>query len=37
VAPEAVREFEAGADGLEVLATGGHAEGDGETIENWWT
>jgi mannose-6-phosphate isomerase-like protein (cupin superfamily) len=37
VSPEAVREFEAGPNGLELLATGGHASGDGETIENWWT
>jgi uncharacterized cupin superfamily protein len=37
VAPAAVREFEAGDEGLELLATGGHAPGDGETIENWWT
>jgi uncharacterized cupin superfamily protein len=36
VAPQAVREFEAGPDGLEVLATGGHAPDDGETIDNWW-
>jgi mannose-6-phosphate isomerase-like protein (cupin superfamily) len=37
VGPEPVREFEAGSDGLELLATGGHAPGDGETIESWWT
>jgi uncharacterized cupin superfamily protein len=37
VGPEAAREFEAGSDGLELLATGGHAPGDGETIEGWWT
>ena len=36
VAPTAIREFEAGADGLELLATGGHVEGDGETVEDWW-
>jgi mannose-6-phosphate isomerase-like protein (cupin superfamily) len=36
VVPEAVREFEAGSDGLELLATGEHAPGDGETIEGWW-
>jgi mannose-6-phosphate isomerase-like protein (cupin superfamily) len=37
VAPRAVREFEAGPDGMELLATGGHVEGDGEMIEGWWT
>jgi mannose-6-phosphate isomerase-like protein (cupin superfamily) len=37
VAPQSVREFEGGPDGLELLATGSHAAGDGETIENWWT
>jgi len=37
VAPKHVRELEAGADGLELLATGGHIAGDGEMIQNWWT
>lgn len=37
VAPTSVREFEAGPNGLELLATGGHAPGDGETVEGWWT
>jgi mannose-6-phosphate isomerase-like protein (cupin superfamily) len=37
VAPEVVRMFEAGADGLELLAFGGHHEGDGEIIsEGFW-
>jgi mannose-6-phosphate isomerase-like protein (cupin superfamily) len=36
VAPDAVREFEAGPDGLEVIASGTHFEGDGEMIEGWW-
>lgn len=36
VAPRAVRELEAGPDGLELLATGNHAEGDGEMIQGWW-
>ena len=36
VAPQSVREFEAGPDGLELLATGGHAAGDGELVEGWW-
>lgn len=37
VAPPAVRELEAGPEGLELLATGGHAPGDGEMIQDWWT
>jgi mannose-6-phosphate isomerase-like protein (cupin superfamily) len=37
VAPQAVREFEAGPDGLELLATGRYVEGDGEMIQGWWT
>ena len=36
VAPHAVREFEAGPDGLKLLATGGHVAGDGEMIQGWW-
>jgi mannose-6-phosphate isomerase-like protein (cupin superfamily) len=37
VAPGAVRQFEAGADGLELLACGPRHEGDGELIPDWWT
>jgi mannose-6-phosphate isomerase-like protein (cupin superfamily) len=37
VAPATVREFEAGADGMELLATGTHAPGDGELLHGWWT
>ena len=37
VAPASVREWEAGPDGLELLATGTHFEGDGEIIPGWWT
>jgi mannose-6-phosphate isomerase-like protein (cupin superfamily) len=37
VAPSSVREFEAGSDGMELLATGTHVEGDGEMLEGWWT
>jgi mannose-6-phosphate isomerase-like protein (cupin superfamily) len=36
VAPRAIRELEAGPDGLEVLATGGHVQNDGEMIQGWW-
>jgi len=36
VAPPVVREFEAGPDGMELLATGTHAQGDGELLHGWW-
>jgi mannose-6-phosphate isomerase-like protein (cupin superfamily) len=36
VAPKSVRELEAGPEGLEVLATGGHVADDGEMIQGWW-
>jgi quercetin dioxygenase-like cupin family protein len=35
--PQAMREWEAGPDGLELLAFGGHAENDGEMQPGWWT
>jgi mannose-6-phosphate isomerase-like protein (cupin superfamily) len=37
VAPGVVRAFEAGPDGLELLAVGPQHEGDGELIHDWWT
>jgi mannose-6-phosphate isomerase-like protein (cupin superfamily) len=39
VAPEVVRAFAAGSDGLEVIAIGGSRpeEGDGEMVRDWWT
>lgn len=37
VAPNAMREWEAGADGMEVIAFGGHAENDAEMKPGWWT
>jgi mannose-6-phosphate isomerase-like protein (cupin superfamily) len=37
VAPETVREFEGGPDGMELLATGTHAKDDGELLHGWWT
>jgi mannose-6-phosphate isomerase-like protein (cupin superfamily) len=37
VAPASVREFEAGPEGMELLATGTHVEGDGEMLQEWWT
>jgi mannose-6-phosphate isomerase-like protein (cupin superfamily) len=36
VAPEVVRMFEAGSDGLDVLAFGSRHKGDGEVIRDWW-
>jgi mannose-6-phosphate isomerase-like protein (cupin superfamily) len=36
VAPTVIRAFEAGPDGLEVLAFGARHEGDGEIIQGWW-
>lgn len=35
--PSAMREWEAGPDGMELLAFGGHAEGDAEMEKDWWT
>jgi mannose-6-phosphate isomerase-like protein (cupin superfamily) len=39
VAPEVVRAFEAGPEGLEVIAIGGEKpeEGDGVPVQDWWT
>lgn len=37
VAPGVIRQFEAGSDGIELLAVGPRHEGDGELIQDWWT
>ena len=37
VAPATARAFEAGQDGLELLAFGPHHPGDGERVEDPWT
>jgi mannose-6-phosphate isomerase-like protein (cupin superfamily) len=39
VAPEVVRAFEAGPDGLEIVAVGSARpeEGDGVPLSDWWT
>jgi quercetin dioxygenase-like cupin family protein len=39
VAPHVVRGFEAGPEGLEIIAVGGHKPegGDGVAVEDWWT
>ena len=36
VAPAVVRAFEAGPDGLELLAVGPHVPGDGESVDDPW-
>jgi mannose-6-phosphate isomerase-like protein (cupin superfamily) len=36
IAPEVPRAFEAGPDGLELLACGVHHEGDGEPVDDDW-
>jgi mannose-6-phosphate isomerase-like protein (cupin superfamily) len=36
VAPAVTRAFEAGPDGLQVLAFGPHRKGDGEIVQGWW-
>jgi mannose-6-phosphate isomerase-like protein (cupin superfamily) len=37
VSPPVTRAFEAGPDGLEVLAFGPHRAKDGEVVSDWWT
>jgi mannose-6-phosphate isomerase-like protein (cupin superfamily) len=37
VSPETMRAFEAGPEGLEVLAFGPRCEGDGEMVTGWWS
>ena len=37
VAPKVTRCFEAGPDGLELIAFGPHHKGDGEIIMGWWS
>jgi mannose-6-phosphate isomerase-like protein (cupin superfamily) len=37
VAPKVTRAFEAGPDGIEVLAVGARHDGDGEIIQSWWS
>jgi uncharacterized cupin superfamily protein len=36
VAPGVTRAFEAGSDGLEILAFGPRCDGDGEVLMGWW-
>jgi mannose-6-phosphate isomerase-like protein (cupin superfamily) len=37
VSPGVIRMFEAGTDGIELLAFGPRRKGDGEIIRDWWT
>jgi mannose-6-phosphate isomerase-like protein (cupin superfamily) len=37
VAPQVMRQFEAGPDGLELLAFGERRKGDGEIVPGWWS
>ncbi|HST55191.1 MAG TPA: cupin domain-containing protein [Solirubrobacteraceae bacterium] len=37
VSPETMRAFEAGPDGLELVAFGPHHSGDGNLVPNWWS
>jgi quercetin dioxygenase-like cupin family protein len=37
VSPEVVRAFEAGPEGIEVLAVGARHDGDGEVFPGWWS
>ncbi len=35
--PSTMRAWEAGPDGMEMIAFGAHVEGDGEIEQGWWT
>jgi mannose-6-phosphate isomerase-like protein (cupin superfamily) len=37
VSPEVTRAFEAGDEGIEILACGPRLDGDGEVIPGWWS
>jgi mannose-6-phosphate isomerase-like protein (cupin superfamily) len=37
VAPGVIRAFEAGPDGLDVIAFGPRHDGDGEVLPGWWS
>jgi mannose-6-phosphate isomerase-like protein (cupin superfamily) len=37
VAPAVTRAFQAGPEGLELLAFGPRADGDGELVQGWWS
>lgn len=37
VAPDVLRTWEAGPEGLNLLAFGSRVEGDADLVQNWWT
>ncbi len=37
VSPQVTRAFEAGTEGIEVLAVGARHDGDGEVFPGWWS
>jgi mannose-6-phosphate isomerase-like protein (cupin superfamily) len=37
VSPGVMRAFEAGPEGLEMLACGARHDGDGEVVQGWWS
>ncbi|HVS99772.1 MAG TPA: hypothetical protein VHE08_04575 [Solirubrobacterales bacterium] len=37
VSPEVARGFEAGPEGISVIAVGARHDGDGELLQDWWT
>jgi mannose-6-phosphate isomerase-like protein (cupin superfamily) len=37
ISPEVTRGFEAGPDGITLLAVGARHDGDGEVLKEWWT
>jgi mannose-6-phosphate isomerase-like protein (cupin superfamily) len=37
ISPEVARGFEAGPDGISLLAVGARHDGDGEVLKDWWT
>jgi mannose-6-phosphate isomerase-like protein (cupin superfamily) len=37
VAPGVTRAFQAGSDGLELLAVGPRHDGDGDVLPGWWS
>jgi mannose-6-phosphate isomerase-like protein (cupin superfamily) len=37
ISPEVVRSFEAGPEGVSLLAVGARHDNDGEVVNDWWT
>jgi mannose-6-phosphate isomerase-like protein (cupin superfamily) len=37
ISPQTARGFEAGPEGISLLAVGARHDGDGEVLPNWWT